>query len=33
MEGNAESGQLVKIRYVSYRQGEKLLDRAKVSPV
>jgi molecular chaperone GrpE (heat shock protein)/DNA-binding Xre family transcriptional regulator len=33
MEGNAESGQLVKIRYVGYRQGEKLLYRAKVSPI
>jgi molecular chaperone GrpE (heat shock protein) len=33
MEGNADSGELVKIRYVGYRQGEKLLYRAKVSPV
>jgi molecular chaperone GrpE (heat shock protein) len=33
MEGNADSGEQVKIRYVGYRQGEKLLYRAKVSPV
>jgi molecular chaperone GrpE (heat shock protein) len=33
MEGNAESGDLVKVRYVGYRQGEKLLYRAKVSPL
>jgi molecular chaperone GrpE (heat shock protein) len=31
MEGNAESGDLVKVRYVGYRQNEKLLYRAKVS--
>jgi molecular chaperone GrpE (heat shock protein) len=31
MEGNAESGDLVKVRYVGYRQKEKLLYRAKVS--
>jgi molecular chaperone GrpE (heat shock protein) len=33
MEGAAEPGDLVKVRYVGYRQGEKLLYRAKVSPV
>jgi molecular chaperone GrpE (heat shock protein) len=33
MEGNADSGEMVKIRYVGYRQGDKLLYRAKVSPV
>lgn len=33
MEGTAQPGELVKIRYVGYRQGEKLLYRAKVSPV
>jgi molecular chaperone GrpE (heat shock protein) len=31
LEGNADSGDLVKVRYVGYRQGEKLLYRAKVS--
>lgn len=33
MEGNAEPGDSVKVRYVGYRQGEKLLYRAKVSPI
>jgi hypothetical protein len=33
MEGTAEVGDRVKIRYAGYRQGEKLLHRAKVSPV
>ncbi len=33
MEGNAEVGDRVKVRYTGYRQGEKLLYRAKVSPV
>ena len=33
MEGNAEAGDRVKVRYTGYRQGEKLLYRAKVSPV
>jgi transcriptional regulator with XRE-family HTH domain len=33
MEGSAEPGETVKIRYVGYRQGEKLLYRAKVSLV
>jgi DNA-binding Xre family transcriptional regulator/molecular chaperone GrpE (heat shock protein) len=32
MEGNAQPGDLVMVRYVGYRQGEKLLHRAKVSP-
>lgn len=31
MDGNAESGEPVRVRYVGYRQGEKLLYRAKVS--
>ena len=31
MEGTAEAGTPVKVRYVGYRQGEKLLHRAKVS--
>ncbi len=30
MEGSAEAGQRVKVRYPGYRQGEKLLYRAKV---
>ena len=33
MEGTAEAGTSVKVRYVGYRQGEKLLYRAKVSPL
>ncbi len=33
MEGNARPGEKVKIRYTGYRQGDKLLYRAKVSPV
>lgn len=33
MEGSAEAGQRVKVRYPGYRQGEKLLYRAKVSVV
>jgi DNA-binding Xre family transcriptional regulator len=33
MEGNAGVGEPVRIRYTGYRQGEKLLYRAKVSPV
>jgi molecular chaperone GrpE (heat shock protein) len=32
MEGSAAPGEMVKVRYVGYRQGEKLLYRAKVSP-
>ncbi len=33
MEGNAQPGETVKVRYTGYHQGEKLLYRAKVSPV
>lgn len=33
MEGTAQVGELVRVRYTGYRQGEKLLYRAKVSPV
>lgn len=33
MEGTAETGDQVKVRYVGYRQGDKLLYRAKVSPI
>jgi DNA-binding Xre family transcriptional regulator len=33
MEGNAGVGEPVRVRYTGYRQGEKLLYRAKVSPV
>lgn len=33
MEGQAEVGDRVKIRYAGYTQGNKLLHRAKVSPV
>lgn len=33
LDGTAQPGEKVKIRYVGYRQGEKLLYRAKVSPV
>ncbi|MEG3867596.1 MULTISPECIES: helix-turn-helix domain-containing protein [unclassified Microcoleus] len=33
MEGTAEPGEPVTVRYTGYRQGEKLLYRAKVSPV
>lgn len=32
MEGVANAGDPVQVRYVGYRQGEKLLYRAKVSP-
>ncbi|PZV17519.1 MAG: hypothetical protein DCF22_03610 [Leptolyngbya sp.] len=32
MEGMAEMGDRVQVRYVGYRQGDKLLYRAKVSP-
>ncbi|AKG23856.1 helix-turn-helix domain-containing protein [Calothrix sp. 336/3] len=31
MAGTAQPGELVKVRYIGYRQGEKLLYRAKVS--
>ena len=30
MEGNAQPGDIVRVRYVGYRQGDKLLYRAKV---
>ncbi|MGK7876641.1 MAG: nucleotide exchange factor GrpE [Xenococcaceae cyanobacterium] len=33
MEGTAQPGDMVKVRYIGYRQGEKLLYRAKVSPL
>ncbi|MBW4647215.1 MAG: helix-turn-helix domain-containing protein [Kastovskya adunca ATA6-11-RM4] len=33
MEGTAQLGERVRVRYTGYRQGEKLLFRAKVSPV
>ncbi|MEH2068217.1 MAG: nucleotide exchange factor GrpE [Nostoc sp.] len=33
MEGTAQSGEIVKVRYTGYFQGDKLLYRAKVSPV
>ncbi|WP_414526373.1 nucleotide exchange factor GrpE [Nodularia chucula] len=33
MAGTAEPGETVKVRYTGYLQGEKLLYRAKVSPV
>ncbi|MEH2421401.1 MAG: nucleotide exchange factor GrpE [Nostoc sp.] len=33
MEGNAQPGEIVKVRYTGYLQGDKLLYRAKVSPL
>ena len=33
LEGNVKPGDIVKVRYIGYRQGEKLLYRAKVIPV
>ena len=33
IEGTAQSGDMVKVRYIGYRQGDKLLYRAKVSPL
>jgi DNA-binding Xre family transcriptional regulator/molecular chaperone GrpE (heat shock protein) len=33
MKGTAEVGDRVRVRYTGYRQGDKLLYRAKVSPV
>lgn len=33
MEGTAGAGDRVKVRYTGYRQGDKLLYRAKVSPI
>lgn len=32
MEGSAQEGDLVQVRYTGHRQGDKLLYRAKVSP-
>ena len=32
MEGDAKPGDNVRVRYVGYKQGDKLLHRAKVSP-
>lgn len=32
-KGNAEPGDTVQVRYVGYKQGDKLLYRAKVSPI
>jgi transcriptional regulator with XRE-family HTH domain len=33
MKGAAQAGELVKVRYVGYKQGDKLLYKAKVSPI
>jgi molecular chaperone GrpE (heat shock protein) len=33
LQGNAVTGDWVEVRYVGYRQGDKLLYRAKVSPL
>lgn len=33
MEGTAQPGELVQVRYTGYRLGSKLLHRAKVSPI
>ncbi|WP_425445535.1 helix-turn-helix domain-containing protein [Tychonema bourrellyi] len=33
LEGTAQPGEAVKVRYTGYRQGDKLLYRAKVIPV
>ena len=33
MEGTAQTGELVEVRYVGYRQEDNLLYRAKVSPI
>ena len=33
MKGVAQPGEVVKVRYVGYKQGDKLLYKAKVSPV
>ncbi len=32
-QGTAQPGELVRVRYIGYRQGEKLLYRAEVSPI
>jgi molecular chaperone GrpE (heat shock protein) len=33
IEGTAQPGEMVKVRNIGYRQGEKLLHRAKVSAI
>lgn len=33
MKGTAQTGDTVKVRYIGYKQGDRLLYRAKVSPV
>lgn len=33
LKGTANSGELVEVRYVGYKQGDKLLYKAKVSPI
>lgn len=33
IDGSAEAGERVRVRYTGYRQGDRLLYRAKVSPV
>ncbi|MEA5620177.1 nucleotide exchange factor GrpE [Cronbergia sp. UHCC 0137] len=33
IDGTAQPGEIIKVRYVGYRQGDKLLYRAKVSPL
>jgi molecular chaperone GrpE (heat shock protein) len=33
LKGMAEPGELVEVRYVGYKQGDKLLHKAKVSPI
>jgi DNA-binding Xre family transcriptional regulator len=33
LNGHASSGERVRVRYVGYRQGDRLLYRAKVSPI
>ncbi len=33
LKGTADSGELVEVRYVGYKQGDKLLYKAKVSPI
>ncbi|MGC1395795.1 MAG: hypothetical protein WA828_16180, partial [Coleofasciculaceae cyanobacterium] len=33
MDGTAAPGEMVKVRYVGYKTAEKLLYRAKVSPI
>jgi transcriptional regulator with XRE-family HTH domain len=33
MKGIAQPGELVRVRYVGYKQGDKLLYKAKVSPI